>query len=64
MSSALDPELGFAIDPEPAGLLLVSLGSAVPRRIATWLAGAWPDLHPEYVDAAAMAVLEPGSRRV
>lgn len=57
---ALDPGLGFAIDPEPAGLLLVSLGSAVPRRIATWLAGAWPDLHPEYVDAAAMAVLEPG----
>ena len=41
-------------------MLLVSLGSAVPRRIATWLAGAWPDLHPEYVDAAAMAVLEPG----
>ena len=39
-----DAELDLRLPSEPAGLLLVSLGTAGPRRIAVELAALWPDL--------------------
>jgi D-hydroxyproline dehydrogenase subunit beta len=57
---AADPELDFRLPAEPAGLLLVSLGTAGPRRIAAELGAAWPDFEPEYLGPDDLHRLEPG----
>ena len=56
---AADGELDFRLPAEPAGLLLVSLGTAGPRRIAADLAALWPAFEPEYVGPDDLRRLEP-----
>ncbi len=56
---AADADLGFAFPAEPAGLLLVGLDPAGPRRMAADLAATWPELRPAFLDAAAVSRLEP-----
>jgi D-hydroxyproline dehydrogenase subunit beta len=51
---------GLALPIEPVGLLLVSLDPSAPRRMATELAMAWPELQPEYVDPESLDRIEPG----
>ncbi len=57
---AADAELDFRLPAEPAGLLLVSLGTAAPRRVAGDLAALWPAFEPEYVGPDDLRRLEPG----
>ena len=56
---AADAVLGFGFPAEPAGLLLVGLDPAGPRRVATDLAATWPELRPAFLDEAAANRLEP-----
>lgn len=50
---------GFALPPEPAGLLHVTRTPAVARRLAAELAATHPELGAEFLDGEALASLEP-----
>lgn len=56
---AAEDAVEFALPPMPAGLLLVGLRPDGPRRVATDLAGLWPELEPSFVDSDELRRLEP-----
>ena len=57
---AAEPDLDFAIGPDPAGLLLLGLSADGPRGVAAALREAWPELDPVFVDGTELRRLEPG----
>jgi D-hydroxyproline dehydrogenase subunit beta len=50
---------GFALPPDPAGLLHVTHSAAIARRLAAELAATHPELSPEFLDGEALVSLEP-----
>ncbi|MGZ8501952.1 MAG: NAD(P)/FAD-dependent oxidoreductase [Candidatus Limnocylindrales bacterium] len=56
---AAEDAVEFVLAPMPAGLLLVGLSPDGPRRMATDLAGLWPELEPSFVDGDELQRLEP-----